>query len=129
MPANREQELLVVVREWDQAMVQNDADAIGRFMANEWTITGSDGTSSDKEAFLGLIRAGILRHDVMRSDDITIRVYGDAAVVTARGVSGGVYQGRPFHEVERQSNVFIRSGSQWRCVLTHLSRLASATAS
>jgi ketosteroid isomerase-like protein len=122
--ANLEHELLAVVRAWDRAMVQNDPEAIGRFMADDWTIIGSDGSSSDKAAFLGLIRSGMLSHDVMRSDDITVRMYGEAAVITARGVSCGVYQGHPFREVERQSNVFILQGSQWRCVLTHLSRLA-----
>jgi ketosteroid isomerase-like protein len=108
-------------------MVQNDADAIGRYMADDWTIVGSDGSSSDKATFLGLIESGVLSHDVMQSEDVTIRIYGDAAVVLARGVSGGSYQGRAFREVERQSNVFIRRGSQWRCVLTHLSRLARPT--
>jgi ketosteroid isomerase-like protein len=127
MSANPEHQLRAVVQDWDKAMVQNDAEAIGRYMADEWTIVGSDGSSSDKATFLGLIESGVLSHDVMQSDDVTIRVYGDAAVVMARGVSGGKYQGRAFREVERQSNVFIRQGSQWRCVLTHLSRLARPT--
>lgn len=111
------------MQDWDHAMVGNDAATIGQFMADEWTILGSDGSSSDKAAFLELIRSGVLSHDVMQSKDITIRVYGEAAVVTARGVSGGTYQGRAFREVERQSNMFIRQGGQWRCVVTHLSRL------
>ena len=126
MTASVEHELVAVMRAWDRAMVQNDPEAIGRFMADDWVIIGSDGSSSDKAAFLGLIRSGRLSHDVMRSDDITVRIYGEAAVVTARGVSGGLYQGHSFREVERQSNVFILQGSQWRCVLTHLSRLAIA---
>ena len=66
MVANLEHELLAVVRAWDRAMVQNDPEAIGRFMADDWTIIGSDGTSSDKAAFLGLIRSGMLSHEVMR---------------------------------------------------------------
>ena len=120
---NPEHELLAVVRDWDRAMVQNDADAIGRFMADDWNIVGSDGSTTDKATFLGLVRAGVLSHDLMQSEDIHIRVYGDAAIVVARGVSGGLYQGRPFREVERQSNMFIRQGSHWQCLLTHLSRL------
>jgi len=120
---NPEHELLAVVHDWDRAMVQNDAEAIGRFMTDDWSIVGADGSISDKATFLGLIKAGVLSHDVMQSEDIDIRVYRDAAIVVARGVSGGLYDGRPFHEVERQSNMFIRQGSQWRCVLTHLSRL------
>jgi len=105
-------------------MVENDADAIGRYMAEDWTITGSDGNISDKASFLELVRSGLLTHDVMTSEDLKVRVYGDAAVVTARGVSGGQYQGRAFREVERSSNVFVKQHGEWRCVLTHLSRLA-----
>jgi ketosteroid isomerase-like protein len=127
MSGNPEHQLRTVVHEWDQAMVQNDVEAIGRHMADDWTIVGSDGGSSDKATFLGLIDSGVLSHDVMQSEDVTIRVYGDAAVVIARGVSMGMYQGRAFREVERQSNTFIRQGSHWRCVLTHLSRLAPPT--
>ena len=108
-------------------MVQNDARAIGRFMADEWTIIGPDGSSSDKASFLGLIDSGVLRHDVMQSDHVTVRVYGDAAVVLADGVSGGTYRGQPFRDVERQSNVFIRQEAQWKCVLTHLSRRPTPT--
>lgn len=116
-------ELMAVATEWDQAMIENDADAIGRYMADDWTIIGSDGSLGDKATFLGLVRSGALSHDVMTTEDLQIRVYGDTAVTVARGVSGGRYQGRPFHEVERVSCVFVRQEGRWRCVLTHLSRL------
>ena len=118
-----EAEVDAVVHAWDVAMIGNDADEIGQFMSDDWTIVGSDGTVSDKGAFLGLIRSGQLTHDVMESDDIQIRLYGDAAVVLARGVSGGKFQGRPFHFVERVSCVFIRQNGRWRCVSTHLSQI------
>jgi ketosteroid isomerase-like protein len=116
--------LIGVVNEWDRAMVENDADAIGRYMAEDWTIIGTDGSVGDKPAFLGLVKSGTLSHDVMESDDLNVRIYGDTAVVTARGVSGGKYQRRPFREVERSTCVFVRQDGQWKCVLTHLSRLA-----
>lgn len=125
MDATRE--LMAVAEAWDRAMVGNDADAIGAFMADEWTIVGSDGNVVDKVRFLELVRSGALIHDTMTSEDIQVRVYGDAAVVMARGVSGGTYQGRPFRETERVSCVFVKRDGRWRCVLTHLSRLAVST--
>jgi ketosteroid isomerase-like protein len=118
-----EEELVTLSREWDQAMVQNDADTIGRYMADDWTIVGSDGSMSDKTTFLNLVRSGALSHDVMESEAFSIRIYGEAAVVLARGVSGGLYQGQAFREVEKSSNVFVKQDGQWKCVLTHLSRL------
>lgn len=105
-------------------MVENDVEEIGRYMADDWAIIGSDGNVGDKPTFLGLVESGTLSHDVMESDDFRIRIYGDTAVVTARGVSGGKYLGQPFREVERSTCVFVRQDDQWRCVLTHLSRLA-----
>jgi len=119
-----EGELLAVVRDWDAAMIHNNADEIGSYMADDWIIIGSDGRTIDKARFLDVIRSGELTHDVMTSEDIQIRVYGDAAIVIASGVSAGKYRGHSFREVERQSNVFIRQGSHWRCVLTHLSHLS-----
>jgi ketosteroid isomerase-like protein len=116
-------ELVAVTHEWDRAMVENDADAIGRYMADDWVIVGSDGRVGDRATFLELVRSGALSHDVMKSHDLDIRLYGDTAVVLARGISGGKYQGRPFREIERVSCVFVRTGGRWRCVLTHLSRL------
>lgn len=117
-------ELVDLARDWDLAMVGNDADAIGRFMADDWTIIGADGRLSDKPTFLALIRSGDLTHDVMESEDFQVRLYGDTAVVIARGVSGGRYRGQPFREVERSSCLFIRAAGEWRCVMTHLSRLS-----
>lgn len=119
------EELIGVAHEWDRAMVENDPEAIGRFMADDWTIIGPDGSVGDKAAFLGLVKSGELSHDVMESEDLEVRVYGDTAVVTARGVSGGLYRGQAFREVERSSCVFVRQEGQWRCVLTHLSRIAA----
>jgi ketosteroid isomerase-like protein len=118
------EELLHVANAWDRAMVANDAEAIGAFMAEDWTIIGPDGSVGDKKAFLGLVKSGHLTHDVMTTEDANVRMYGNTAVVTARGVSGGQYQGQPFRELERSSCVFVKESGKWRCVLTHLSRIA-----
>ena len=91
-----ETELIAAMQAWDRAMVANDPEAIGRYMADDWTIVGSDGSLGDKRTFLGLVESGTLSHDVMESEDLKVRVYGDTAVVIARGVSGGTYQGRAF---------------------------------
>ena len=104
-------------------MVSNNADVIGRFMADEWLIIGADARITDKAAFLDIIRSGRLTHDTMTSTDIRMRRYGDTAILLATGVSAGMYEGRPFQEYERQSNVFVRTDGEWRCVLTHLSRI------
>jgi ketosteroid isomerase-like protein len=123
MESKVEEEVIGVAHAWDRAMVTNDPEAIGEYMAEDWTIIGSDGSVGDKATFLELVRSGALTHDVMESHDAQVRVYGDTAVVTARGVSGGQYQGELFCLVERASCVFVRQQSRWSCVLTHLSQI------
>jgi hypothetical protein len=92
-------------------------------MADDWTIIGANGSVGAKAPFLDLVRSGALSHDVMESHDIDIRVYGNTAVVLARGISGGKFRGRSFHLVERVSCVFVRQDEAWRCVSTHLSEI------
>ena len=119
-----EEELKRVAVEWDHAMIENDAEAIGRYMSDDWTIIGPGGSVVDRARFLGLIESGALTHDVMESHDMNVRVYGDAAVVIARGMSGGTYQEQAFYLVERSSSLFVRQEGRWRCVSTHLSLIA-----
>ena len=119
-------EFAAIAAAWDRAMVSNDCEAIGRFMADDWIIVGADGGTTDKASFLEQVRSGRLMHDTMTTTDIRVRRYGDTAILLATGVSAGVFQGRRFHEHERQSNVFVRTNADWRCVLTHLSRLDGA---
>lgn len=124
-----DRELEAVARAWDHAMVANDAQVIGQFMADDWVIIGGDGTTTDKATFLAQIQNGRLMHDQMTSSDIQVRRYGDTAILLATGISAGIFDGQRFHEHERQSNVFVRMGGGWRCVLTHLSRLSSEATS
>lgn len=117
------QELREVAAQWDRAMTDNDSVAIGRFMADDWVIVGSDGSVGGKDSFLALIESGELTHNVMETHEMEVRVYGETAVAVASGVSGGHYREEPFLLRERSSCVFVRQGGIWRCVLTHLSAL------
>jgi len=119
-----EQELKRISTEWDRAMVANDADEIARYVTDDWVLIGTDGNVGSRDDFLDLVRSGELSHDVMDSSDFRIRVYGDAALLVARGVSGGKFRGETFHLVERVSCMFVRQNGQWRCASTHLSEIA-----
>lgn len=121
-----EQELREVAAQWDRAMTENDPQAIGRFMADDWVIVGTDGSVSGKDRFLALVESGDLTHDVMETHEMEVRVYGETAVTIASGVSGGHYREKPFRLKERSSCVFVRQSGLWRCVLTHLSPLPDA---
>ena len=126
--ATPEREIRDLVARWDEAMVGNDADAIGAFMAEDWVIVGSDGSVDGKKRFLALVASGELSHDVMTTRDMQVRVYGQTAVTVASGTSGGRFRGTPFLLTERASCVFVNDHGRWVCVLTHLSSLSEPRA-
>jgi ketosteroid isomerase-like protein len=115
-----EEELVKVEKEFTDAIVKNDPEAIGRFVTEDWIIINADGGIIDKERFLKVIKSGALTHEMMQSDDIRVRVYGGSAVVSALTCSKGKFMGQEFTTHERSTDVFVRRDGQWRCVLTQL---------
>ena len=124
MKDKTEEELSTLETEWAQAFVKNDAEAIGRYMAEDWTVISPDGSAIDKATFLGLIKSGVLTHDQMEFAEVKVRVYGDTAVVTSRATSKGKFRGEAFNELERSTDVLVKQKGQWKSVLTHLTRIA-----
>lgn len=55
------EELVVLSHAWDRAMVANDADAIAGYMAEDWTIVGSDGSIGRRESFLARVLTHLSR--------------------------------------------------------------------
>ena len=58
------EEVLRLEKEFSQAIVKNDAEAVGRFLADDWIIIDPDGGIIDKERFLGVIKSGALTHEI-----------------------------------------------------------------
>jgi ketosteroid isomerase-like protein len=124
MSDKSQEELMALEKEWAQAFVRSDAEAIGRHVAQDWTIITPEGNVLDGSIFLGWIKSGDLTHEVMDFADTSVRVYGDTAVITARATSKGRFKGHAFSESERSTDIFVKQGGQWKCVLTQLTRIA-----
>jgi ketosteroid isomerase-like protein len=116
-------ELLKWEKDFAKAMVSNDdADAIGKFLADEWVIIDPDGSIIDKARFLDVIKSGMLIHDLMESDDVQVRSYGDCAIVTALTRTKAKFAGQEFTTQERATDVFVRRAGRWQCVFSQLTK-------
>lgn len=113
------EDLILFCKQWDEAMVTNNVEAIGEFMAEDWIIIGADGITS-KISFLKLIESGDLTHNRMDSDEMTIKMYGDTGIVISIGTSAGNYKDQAFSFYEWSTSVFIYTREKWVCVLTML---------
>jgi ketosteroid isomerase-like protein len=105
---------------WSRAIVANDADAIGEFMADDWIMISERGIST-KEHFLSFVRSGQLTHDSMELAELgEIKVYGDTAILAARVTNTAHFGGQTFEANEWTSDIFVRTVDGWKCVLTHI---------
>lgn len=117
-----EQEILNLEKEFAEAIVKNDPERIGRFVADDWILIDPDGGIVDKTRFLSVVKSGALTHQMMESDDIRVRVYGDSAVLTALTRTKGKFMGQDFSTQERATDFFVRRDGRWQCVVSHLTR-------
>lgn len=113
-------ELLKVGSEWAEAMVANDAERIGSFMADEWVMVSERGISG-KEHFLAFVRSGQLTHSMFEmAGEPRIKVYGDTAVLSGRIVNTAHLGGEQFDADEWTTDVFVRDEGRWLCVLSQI---------
>jgi len=115
-----ESELLKWEKDFAQAVISNDADAIGKFLADDWVIVDPNGEIIDRTRFLAVIKSGMLTHELMESEDVKVRSYGDSAVVTALTKTKAKFAGQQFTTQERASDVLVKRNRQWQCVFTQL---------
>jgi uncharacterized protein (TIGR02246 family) len=120
-------ELVALADAWSEAIVSDDADRIGAFMADDWVIVSWSGVTT-REDFLSYVRSGVLGHSRMEGiGERRVRVYGDTAVLTVRVVSTAQYGGEDIDADEWTTDVFVRRDGAWRCALTHITPVAPAT--
>jgi ketosteroid isomerase-like protein len=117
-----EEELLELEKAFAQAIVSNNLEGIGRLVTEDWIIIDPNGEIVDRARFFEVIKSGALTHEMMESEDLRVRVYGDSAVITAVTRTKGMFMGQNFSTQERATDVFVKRDGRWQCVLTHLTR-------
>lgn len=117
-------EIIATSEEWSRAIVSNDAERIGSFMAGDWVLVSGQGLTP-REEFLALVRSGELTHSAMdRVTEPRVRLYGDTATLTARVTNTAHHAGEQFDADEWTTDVFARREGRWVCVLSHITPAA-----
>jgi ketosteroid isomerase-like protein len=120
-------ELALVEEHFNGAMVSNDISRISRCVADDWVLVTPEVGVVSRARILQVIESGELSHDTMTKDVGRVRVYGDVAVVTARGQNTGTFRGQRICADEWVTDVYRKVDGQWLCVLTHLTPVARQT--
>ncbi len=103
---------------------KGDCAAWGAMLAPEWSVIHITGAVITKAEALEMCKAPRPPIDVLAVDELSVRAYGDAAVVTGRTTvrTGGA---EPRSLALRFTDVFIRRAGRWQVVASHATRLGS----
>jgi hypothetical protein len=56
-------QLLQLEKDFEQVIVENNAEAIGRFVADDWIIVDAEARIVEKNKFLAVVKSGALTYD------------------------------------------------------------------
>jgi ketosteroid isomerase-like protein len=93
---------------------KGDCSAWGAMLAPEWSVTHITGDVFTKEKALEMCRAPRSGRETVAIEDVAVRIFGDAAVVTGLTTASAGDVGAKV--VLRFTDVFIRADGQWRVV-------------
>ena len=117
-------ELKQIEQQLASSWKNGDCDRWGAIIAPEWSVIHITGTIITKDEALQMCRQPQVRIETFNVDELTVRVFGDAAVVTGRTLvtTSGSNAGSV---TLRFTDVFIRRGRRWQIVASQATRLGA----
>ena len=123
---NREQaekEVLHLTDAWAAAELSGDAAFLESVLVDDFIGIGPLGFMLTKQEWLARHQSGDLKYEAFNLDEIKVRVYNDAAVLTGRQVQKGAYRGNSIQAQFRTTLVFVQQQGQWKLASLHLSTI------
>ena len=99
-----------------QALLHADTAALSRMVADEFVEVSRLGIVRTKADNIGDIGSGTLRLLTVKYDSLTVRIYGNVAVLVGIADNTGTFRGFPFSGRIRYMRVFVRRDGRWQAV-------------
>ena len=118
-----EQTVRKFVDDFSTAFSQNDAAALDRMTAPDYTFVTPTGTIQNKEQRVVPIRSGALKYDYAKYDEVNVRVYGEMAIVTTRVTVKSSLNGAPLNGQFRSTLTLLKVKDTWKLVASQASAI------
>ena len=106
-----------------KALVDGDVETLDRYVSDDMIYTSPTGETLTKAQAYDGFRSGANEVEQMDSDDIEIRLYGDAAIITYRARARMRVGKHATTGLIRSTATYIRAEIGWRLVSQHQSRI------
>jgi ketosteroid isomerase-like protein len=117
---NEENHLLTLDSEWNEAYPRRDVAALDHIIADDWVCIDGAGLVITKRQLLERVKSSVPFLDPYRFDEITLRVFMDAAIVTGRLSGTKRSDDGTFHLEQRYTRVYVKRNDRWQSVATQV---------
>ena len=121
--SSTENDATIVARldtEYQAAVKKNDAAAMDRLLVDDFVLVTGSGKIYTKSDLLQEARSGRVIYDHQEDTLQKVRVWGDAAVITAKLREKGTENGKPFDHTVWFTDTYVRTAAGWRMYLVNL---------
>jgi len=115
-PATAEDSVRALEEARGQALIHADTAALSSMVAPDFTEVSRLGTLRTRADNIRDIASGDLKLLTIRYDSLTVRIYGDVAVLQGIADNTGTFHGFPFRGKIRYTRVFVRREGRWQAV-------------
>jgi hypothetical protein len=115
-------QLMQMERDWCRALTTKNSSILEPILADDYTSVNSRGVVSTKASELADATAGASGFATCVHDNMKVRVFGDAAVITGHNVTSGTFRGVAFKDRGSYwTDTYVRRNGRWQCVASHSS--------
>lgn len=99
-----------------QALLRADTTTLSRLVADEFIEISRLGKLRTRADNIREIASGDLRITSVKYDSLTVRIYGDVAILRGVAYNTGTFFGTPFSGALRYTRIFVRRDGRWQAV-------------
>jgi ketosteroid isomerase-like protein len=109
-------------REWVAAIVNKDASALERLLADDFAGTSPSAHVYSKPMAISDLTSGLYVVEAMDLDELSVNVFGDTAVAFASQNEKSRYGKADASGHYHYTNVWVKRGGRWEAVASHGTR-------
>jgi ketosteroid isomerase-like protein len=108
------------------ALARCDGEALQRFFADDFIGINPMSIEMTKADVIAQIGSQDYEPESIVNEVLRVRVFGDVAVVTARGTARGRYKGQRADMVFLYTRIWVKRAGLWQAVAAHASQLSDS---
>jgi ketosteroid isomerase-like protein len=109
--------IIALEKAWNQAFKYRDKKALAEILDESMILANDDGSLQSRSAFMAGVDGAPTSDDQQaKPESMSVRVYGDVAVVTGIFITKGVDKGKPYVKQIRFVDTWMNKGGSWVCI-------------